>query len=319
MPNASLRNSSSTTRPQEYAETLIQNVLNDAVQQRQLFPAAAIIRGFSRHPHKSQWQFTVQTQGGSFFIKAQELQYLPRFAAEEQSLLSILATHTLAVAAPLATGLVQADNGPSMAYLVLQHIPLAVHGDWFSAGQQLAQLHGQRSAKGYGFDRTTWCSEQPQDNRWNQQWGDFFINQRLLPQIGLLKEKGIHWPELQPALDYAAEILEYHNPPASLLHGDLWSGNIGFNPDRHLSYPVLFDPASYYGDAEVDLAVSELFGRFPQRFYEGYESIAGNLPGYEQRRPIYQLYHLFNHTLQFGGSFTQQTAALLTSLSKPAR
>ena len=295
-------------------EQLVQDIVNDAVMRRQLFPSAQVLRGFSRHQHNHQWQFTVQTQGGAFFIKAQELRYLPRFAAEQHSLLSILATQTIAVGAPLATGSVQRSGEPPMAYLILQHIPLAVHGDWFSAGQQLAQLHGHDSDRGYGFERMTWCGEQAQDNRWNNDWTDFYLNQRLRPLLQQLQEQGIALPGAAAALDGAAERLHQHQPQASLLHGDLWSGNIGFNPDRQLSYPVLFDPASYYGDAEVDLAMTELFGRFPQRFYDGYQSVRDISNGYEQRRPVYQLYHLLNHARQFGGSYIQQASNLMAQI-----
>lgn len=313
MNSASLRPQRPVSEQQQ-TEQLIQDILTDAVDRRQLFPPAAMMHGYSHHQHKTQQQFTVQTQGGAFFIKTQELHALPRFAAEQDSLLSILATQTIAVAAPLSAGTLQRGDTPAMAYLILQHIPLAVHGDWFSAGQQLAQMHSHHSQQGYGFGRTTWCGEHAQDNRWNQHWGDFFVQQRLLPMLQALQQQGINLPHQEQALDYARRLLEDHQPPASLLHGDLWSGNIGFNPDRQLSYPVLFDPASYYGDAEADLAMTELFGRFPQRFYEGYHSIAAVRPGYEQRRPLYQLYHLLNHAGQFGGSFLLQAEHLLAQM-----
>lgn len=300
----------------QQAEQRVQDIVNDAVMRRQLFPSAQLIRSFSRHQHKHQWQFTVQTQGGSFFIKAQELRYLPRFAAEQHSLLTILGTQTMAVAAPLATGSVQRSGEPPMAYFILQHIPLAVHGDWFSAGQQLAQMHRHHSERGYGFERMTWCGEQAQDNRWNDRWADFYLHQRLRPLLQQAQDQGIRLPDTAQALDFAAHQLKDHQPEAALLHGDLWSGNIGFNPDRHLSYPVLFDPASYYGDAEVDLAVTELFGRFPQRFYDGYRSVKAMHDGYEQRRPVYQLYHLLNHALQFGGSYVQQATSLMAQMKR---
>lgn len=299
---------------EQRAELLVQDILKDAVVRRQLFPSAQIVRGLSRHQHKHQWQFTVQTQGGAFFIKAQELRYLPRFAAEQHSLLSILATQTLSVGAPLASGSVQRTGEAPMSYLILQHIPLAVHGDWFSAGQQLAQLHSHVSERGYGFERMTWCGELAQDNRWNDNWADFYLNQRLRPILSHCAEHRIHFPTADTALQYAANILSQHQPAASLLHGDLWSGNIGFNPDRQLSYPVLFDPASYYGDAEADLAMTELFGRFPQRFYEGYQSVAALSDGYEERRPVYQLYHVLGHALQFGGSYVQQASNLMAQM-----
>lgn len=296
------------------AQPLLRDVLADAVNNRMLFPSAADLRGFSRHQHKNQLQFSVQTAAGAFFIKCQELAYLPRFAAEQECLLRMMATQTIAACAPLALGSVKQPDIQPMAYLILQHIPLAVHGDWFSAGQQLAQMHHHTTDKGYGFERMTWCGETAQDNRWQESWREFFIGQRLQPLLAQLLERGIRLAHSQKALQRASEILACHQPDASLLHGDLWSGNIGFNPDKQLSYPVLFDPASYYGDAETDLAMTELFGRFPKKFYDGYESINPLSANYEKRRPVYQLYHLLNHALLFGGSYIPQAEALMAKI-----
>ncbi|MAY14482.1 MAG: hypothetical protein CMI06_04000 [Oceanospirillaceae bacterium] len=150
------------------AQPLLRDVLADAVNNRMLFPSAADLRGFSRHQHKNQLQFSVQTAAGAFFIKCQELAYLPRFAAEQECLLRMMATQTIAACAPLALGSVKQPDIQPMAYLILQHIPLAVHGDWFSAGQQLAQMHHHTTDKGYGFERMTWCGETAQDNRWQE-------------------------------------------------------------------------------------------------------------------------------------------------------
>lgn len=296
------------------AQPLLRDVLADAVNNRLLFPSATDLRGFSRHQHKNQLQFSVQTAAGAFFIKCQDLEYLPHFAAEQECLLRMLATQTMAACAPLALGSLKRADMQPMSYLILQHIPLAVHGDWFSAGQQLAQMHHHTTDKGYGFERMTWCGETAQDNRWNANWCDFFIGQRLQPLLTQLLNRGIRLAHSNRALQRAKEILDNHQPEAALLHGDLWSGNIGFNPDKHLSYPVLFDPASYYGDAETDLAMTELFGRFPKKFYDGYESVNSSADNHEQRKPVYQLYHLLNHALLFGGSYIPQAESLMAKL-----
>lgn len=301
-------------RGEQQARALLDAILTDAVSQRQLYPSASALRGFSQHSNRHQQQFTVQTDAGAFFIKCQEEPAFAPFAAEQKSLLSIMATHTIAVCAPLARGTLQRHDMPDMSYLILQHIPLAVHGDWFSAGQQLAQLHSHTTDKGYGFDGTTWCGDSAQDNRWRDNWADFFLQQRLQPQFSRLADQGIRVARQQHALEAAYRVLRDHKPAAALLHGDLWSGNIGFNPDRDLSYPVLFDPASYYGDAETDLAMTELFGRFPKGFYDGYQSISEISAGYRERAGIYQLYHLLNHAAMYGGSYVAQAESLIRQL-----
>ena len=93
----------------------------------------------------------------------------------------------------------------------------------------------------------------------------------------------------------------------SLLHGDLWSGNIGFTAQG----PVVFDPAVYYGDREADLAMTELFGGFPREFYRAYEEAFPLNPGYGQRKNLYNLYHLLNHLNLVGGGYLGQVKAAL--------
>lgn len=293
------------------ASDLIRQVLSDAVQGGLLFPSSVKLLSFSQHQDGNQRQFSVQTEAGAFFIKCQGREYATHFEAEQACLLKMMATQTIAVCAPLASGVI-ADA--DLSYIVLQHIPLAVHGDWFSAGQQLAQMHNHTSEQGYGFDMTTYCGETPQDNRWNDNWADFYLTQRLEPMFNRLQQTGVRIRGMSRALSKASDMLSGHQPAPCLLHGDLWSGNIGFNPDRQISYPVLYDPSSFYGDIETDLAMTELFGRFPQKFYQGYQSLTELDAGYERRRPLYQLYHLLNHAFLFGGAYIEQSESQIRDL-----
>ncbi|MCL4163934.1 UNVERIFIED_CONTAM: hypothetical protein GTU68_050922 [Idotea baltica] len=99
----------------------------------------------------------------------------------------------------------------------------------------------------------------------------------------------------------------------SLVHGDLWSGNLGFD---HVSQQALFyDPAPYYGDREVDLAMSELFGRQPGSFYQAYQRHYPLAMGYELRRPIYNLYHAMNHVVLFGSPYYRLVEDCLDQIS----
>lgn len=294
---------------QQHLHLTLQNILDDAVNSGKLFPSANEIYGFSHHHNKDQYQYSVQTAAGAFFIKCQQPDYLAHFEAEQTSLLALISSETIATCTPMVVG-----SNDDLSYIILQHLPLAVHGDWFSAGQQLAQMHQQTSDKGYGFDCTTYCGETAQDNRWQSSWADFFVQQRLQPLLTQLSLRGVHFSVSAALLEHCQQQLEHHQPEASLLHGDLWSGNIGFNPDRHLSYPMVFDPASYYGDGETDMAMTELFGRFPKKFYDGYHTVRREDEGYSKRRPIYQLYHLLNHSLLFSGNYIQQSEALMMEI-----
>ena len=126
----------------------------------------------------------------------------------------------------------------------------------------------------------------------------------MQPQIDLAKRNGfaVEMPELH--------LLENHEPMASLLHGDLWSGNAGFTAEG----PVVFDPAVYYGDRETDLAMTELFGGFPREFYDAYNEAYSLDAGYEKRKHLYNLYHLLNHLNLFGAAYYMQIQAILRSL-----
>jgi fructosamine-3-kinase len=88
-----------------------------------------------------------------------------------------------------------------------------------------------------------------------------------------------------------------------MVHGDLWGGNAAFRGDRE---PVIFDPALYFGDREVDIAMTELFGGFPAQFYQAYDRAFPLDPGYKRRKTVYNLYHILNHFNLFGGGYGHQ-------------
>ncbi len=129
------------------------------------------------------------------------------------------------------------------------------------------------------------------------------MERRLKPQYARAAGNGysLDWLPFE-------RLLAGHRPAPSLLHGDLWRGNVGFVSGT----PVLFDPAVYYGDAECDLAMSELFGGFPGAFYEAYPQD----PGYQRRTPLYNLYHLLNHLNIFGGGYLAQVKETLGLLRR---
>ena len=145
-----------------------------------------------------------------------------------------------------------------------------------------------------------------------KQWSTFFAEQRIGWQLQLLKEQN----KLDESLDIAgvvdtvSRLLAHHTPIPSPLHGDLWRGNCGFTSQQG----VLFSPACYFGDRETDLAMTELFGQFPDAFYAGYTSIWPLEPEYVHRKSLYNLYHQLNHYLLFGEGYRQPAEAALRSL-----
>jgi fructosamine-3-kinase len=223
------------------------------------------------------------------FLKVNDESMADAFAAEADGLAALRAADCTAPE-PRETGI---DDGE--AYLLMEWMDLRPRGDFAALGRMLAHVHHSHG-KNYGWRRDGYIGATPQRNAPSDSWKTFWREQRLEPQLELARRNG-HRIDIGRVCD----LLDGHQPAASLVHGDLWSGNAAFLPAReNAGSPVLFDPAVYYGDREVDLAMTELFGGFPPAFYSGY----GPLPaGYETRKPLYNLYHLLNHLNLFGGSY----------------
>jgi fructosamine-3-kinase len=145
-------------------------------------------------------------------------------------------------------------------------------------------------------------------------WPRFFAERRLRPQLALARSSGADRITLQDGEELceklAAFFLDGH-PLPSLLHGDLWGGNAGMLPD---GTPVVFDPACYYGDRETDIAMSELFGGFPESFYAAYREAWPLDSGYEARKTLYNLYHILNHFNIFGAGYLGQAKRMIARL-----
>jgi fructosamine-3-kinase len=182
-------------------------------------------------------------------------------------------------------------------------------GSWEALGRGLARLHRTQSS-GFGWDRDNYIGPLPQLNAEAASWSDFWVRHRLLPQLeraGSRLSEGTMagFKRLLERLPELLQAAEEDGP--SLLHGDLWSGNVIMNATG----PALVDPSCYYGHREVDLAMAELFGGFPAAFHEAYAAEWPLRPGSGTRRPVYQLYYLLVHVNLFGSSYVAGTEATL--------
>jgi len=157
-----------------------------------------------------------------------------------------------------------------------------------------------------------------QPNGRNSDWAEFWATRRFGFQLSLAARNGFTG-QLQTKgerlLDTLPALLN-HAPAPSLLHGDLWGGNIAFDTDGH---PVIFDPAVYYGDRETDLAMTELFGGFGAEFYAAYRDAWALDPGYRTRKTLYNLYHILNHLNLFGGGYLGQALGMVEELLAQVR
>jgi fructosamine-3-kinase len=193
-------------------------------------------------------------------------------------------------------------------WILMEWIPASGTGGYShraaeALGRMLATLHSHRT-KAYGLDADNFIGPLPQANGWMDSWTDFYRERRLLPQIQLAARKrrlpSKRAKRLNRLLDRLDEWLDVPDIRPALLHGDLWGGNWMTGKG---DLPWLIDPAVYYGHREVDLAMSELFGGFPPSFYAAYREVYPLEPGYEDRKPLYQLYYLLVHLNLFGESY----------------
>lgn len=243
-----------------------------------------------------------------FFVKHNRIDRLDMFRAEAAGLLEITASLTVRVPKPICWG-----RTDELAYIVLEYL-LLHNGDRAAEqfGWQLAAMH-QIERQHFGWHIENTIGATPQRNTPHPDWVEFWRSRRLGFQLELARRNGYdtlaeRGPRLLEALPL---FFAGHEPRPTLLHGDLWSGNYAADGSGQ---PVVFDPAVYYGDRETDLAMTELFGGFPERFYAAYREALPLEPGYTTRRDLYNLYHILNHLNLFGPSYLPRAEMLIDRL-----
>ncbi len=243
---------------------------------------------------------TVSDGQRAFFVKLNQASEIAMFEAECDGLKEMYESRTIRVPQPIGSGVVG-----NVAYVVMEHLDLGSGSDasWRRMGEQLAAMHDTTSNKGFGWHRDNTIGSTAQQNAWGDSWAEFWRDRRLGPQFSLAHAKGQHFPRRDELMGAIPRLLKGHDPQPALLHGDLWSGNAAVTRSGE---PIIFDPATYYGDREADLAMTELFGRFPQSFYQAYDAVSPIDAGYERRKVFYNLYHILNHFNLFGGSYASQ-------------
>ncbi len=252
---------------------------------------------------------SLETSSGKYFIKWNDTtQAGGMFDSEAQAIKQIASTGAIRTPKIVSTG-----KFKNKAYLLLNFIDSCENisaQHLYDFGVQLAHLH-RHPADYFGFQKDNYIGTLDQHNCVSDSWSEFYIEQRMIPQISLAKKKGFLRHITKQTIDgFYQEITKlFYNLKPSLLHGDLWNGN--FIIDKK-GKAYLIDPASYYGHCEVDLAMSELFGNFGDRFYVGYDNTNKISDGYKERKAIYQLYYLLVHLNLFGGSYENACTRILS-------
>lgn len=253
--------------------------------------------------------YRLSGENQSYFVKINQASRLEMFRAEALGLKQMLATQTIRVPKPICFG--TSDN---QSYLVLEWLDFARAGDhhsWEKMGRQLASMHQVQGVNQFGWSENNTIGSTPQINTWTSNWADFFAEHRIGYQLKLARRRQGNFPDAELVIAKVREFLQDRHPQPSLVHGDLWSGNAAILESGE---PVILDPAIYYGDREVDIAMTELFGGFPAAFYRGYEQVWSLDPDYQKRKPLYNLYHILNHFNLFGGGYGDQANSMLLQI-----
>lgn len=260
--------------------------------------------------------YVYTTEGGAeFFAKTSGARGAEAmFRGEALGLKAMADTNTMRVPAAHHVGLLPGGQG---AFIVLEHLRLEGGGDQAELGRQLARMHlalpsdPDAAAGHFGFPVDNTIGATPQANGWMDDWVAFYRERRLRPQLDLLGDghlKALAAPVMDNLGAWFIDVEGAIRP--SVLHGDLWSGNISSAAGR----PVIFDPAVYYGHSEAEFGMSWCAG-FSDAFWRGYLEVAPKAPLFDKRRDLYLLYHILNHANLFGGGYASQAQSILQRLN----
>lgn len=289
----------------------ISNRISDAIHSRFTFARVAQLGGGDSN---QAWKLSGTTETNRqrhevhFFVKLNAANRESMFAAESAGLAAMAATHSVHTPCVITQGL-----SDQYSFLVLEYLDLKSHGKSSLLGSQLAAMHRNHTAQfGWSMDNTIGVT--PQHNSWCADWLTFWREQRLEYQLELAAHNGYRGKLQEQGRNVIAalpDLLADHNPAPSLLHGDLWGGNHAYLAD---GTPVIFDPASYYGDREADIAMTELFGGFDAGFYAAYQAAYPLNAGYDKRKTLYNLYHILNHCNMVSGGYVSQAERMMQNL-----
>ncbi len=249
------------------------------------------------------------SNGEKVFVKFNP-QPPPNFFFNEAQGLKILASAKEGPRIPKVIALPKSSNPK---FLILEFIEQGATGKnyYFEFARSLANMH-KTTQDLFGLNHNNYIGSTPQINTENKNSLNFFREQRLQFQQTLARKNNRLPKDIDQKIDKLCEKLENFldltGEKPALVHGDLWSGN--HFSDKN-GTPCLFDPAVYFGLRETDLAMTELFGKMPQAFYQSYHDYFPLNPGYEKRKQIYNLYHLLNHVNLFGGSYLSSVESTL--------
>lgn len=252
----------------------------------------------------------LKTSVGTFFLKWNASAPCDMFAKEAAGLIEMRGANSSLVV-PKVIFCNDEHDFPGM--LLMEFLLPATNTSGFDEllGRGLAQLH-RRSANAFGFQHSNYCGTTVQENSWSETWPDFFACNRIEALVKQIRNsRGMSTDDSKvydKLLERIPGLLSHQTIP-SLIHGDLWSGNYMYTANG----PALIDPACYYADREMELGMMKLFGGFSLKTWHSYQDEWPLPEGWNERISLYQLYHVLNHYLLFGGSYGWQALEIAKS------
>lgn len=266
-------------------------------------PLTNIVSCETAHGGDINLAYLIKTNKKKFFMKVQPNHPATYFDHEKRGLkeLASAGIHTLT---PIFSGAIEGD-----AYLLLNWLA-ADTGSQANLGREVAKLHMKHNNK-FGLGDKYETKILKKDNTWNDSWIDFYINQRIKPEVEYAKRVN-RWNDfrnrhLKNMIEKFCDYYAKNKILPSLCHGDLWFGNIMFSN----GVPYLIDPDAVYADREFDLAMTTVFGGFSQKFYQAYNNSYPIKSGIEKRLPWYKFYYLCMHLDLFGESYGNEVDTIL--------
>lgn len=254
--------------------------------------------------------YCLYTSAGTFFLKLNANSFPCMFQKEFEGLQLLHQTLSIKIPLPVVYG-----SFDDSTFLITEFIEEggASKNFWQTFANQLASLHRYSNSR-FGLSSANYIGMLAQQNNYCDSWQEFYTTQRLQPLMQLAFNQNKCSEEDLIAAEKLCDRLYNLLPEAipALVHGDLWSGN--FMCDRNGS-PVIYDPAVYYGNREMDIAMSLLFGGFDKSFYDFYNEAFPLQPGWKSRVPLHNLYPLLVHLILFGGGYYHKVINIIKAYS----